>query len=124
MARSTESFLAYCCSVCDETYETERRCQQHCSQPHSACNRGRARHEFATPVPIRVRVEGHRGRIVGGQATRSQDGRGGRDGHGGSPTQALAICGGPPSTDGDEGAAWNLDDDEEPGWEGPFIDIY
>ena len=77
----------------------------------------RAPHEFATPVPIRVRVEGHRGRIVGGQATRSQDGRGG-----GSPTQA--ICGGPPSTDGDEGAAWNLDDDEEPGREGPFIDIY
>ena len=122
MARSTESFLAYCCSVCDETYATERRCQQHCSQPHSACNRGRARHEFATPVPIRVRVEDHRGRIVGGQATRSQDGRGGRDGHGGSPTQA--ICGGPPSTDGDEGAAWNLDDDEEPGREGPIIDIY
>ena len=75
-------------------------------------------------MPIRVRVEGHRGRIVGGQATRSQDGRGGRDGHGGSPTQALAICGGPPSTDGDEGAAWNLDDDEEPGREGPIIDIY
>ena len=75
-------------------------------------------------MPIRVRVEGHRGRIVGGQATtRPQDGRGGgRDGHGGSPTQA--ICGGPPSTDGDEGAAWNLDDDEEPGREGPIIDIY
>ena len=48
-------------------------------------------------------------------------GRGGRDGHGGSPTQA--ICGGPPSTDGDEGAAWNLDDDEEPGREGSSIDI-
>ena len=76
-------------------------------------------------MPIRVRVEGHRGRIVGGQVTRSQDGRGGRDGHGGSPTQA--ICGGPPTGstdhDGDEGAAWNLDDDEEPGQEGSFIDI-
>ena len=71
-------------------------------------------------MPIRVRVEGHRGRIVGGQATtRSQDGRGGsRDGHGGSPTQAIS------SNDGDEGAAWNLDDDEEPGREGPIIDIY
>ena len=88
--------LAYCCSVCDEAYPTERRCQQHCSQPHSACNRGRAPHEFATPVPIRVRiaVEGnHRGRIVGGQVTRFQDGRGGRCGNGGRPTQE--ICGGP-----------------------------
>jgi hypothetical protein len=91
------------------------------TSPHSACSRGRARHEFATPVPIRVRVEGHRSRILGGQVTRSQDGRGSRDGHGGSPTQE--ICGGPPSTDGDEGAAWNLDDDEEPGQEGSFIDI-
>ena len=74
-------------------------------------------------MPIRVRVEGHRGRIVGGhwQVTRSQDGRGGRDGHGGSPTQE--ICGGPPSTDGEGGAAWNLDYDEEPGREGSFIDI-
>ena len=125
MPRSTETFLAYCCSVCDETYPTERRCQQHCSQPHSACNRGRARHEFATPVPIRVRVEGHRGRIVGGQVTRFQNGRGGRGGDGGSPTQE--ICGGPASTDGEnafEGSAWNLDDDEEPDREGPFIDIY
>ena len=80
MPRSTETFLAYCCSVsgCDETYPTERRCQQHCSQPHSACNRGRSRHEFATPVPIRVRVEGHRGRIVGGQVTRTQDAGQGR----------------------------------------------
>ena len=56
-----------------------------------------------------------------GGVTRSQDGRGGRDGHGGSTTQE--ICGGPPSTDGDEGAAWNLDDDEEPGREGSIIDI-
>ena len=76
------------------------------------------------PGPIRVRVEGHNGRIVGGQVsevTRSQDGKGGRYGHGGSPTQA--ICGGPPSTYGDEGEAWNLDDDEDPGREGSFIDI-
>ena len=42
-------------------------------------------------------------------------------GSAGSPTQE--FCGGPPSTDGDEGAAWNLDDDEEPGREGSSIDI-
>ena len=83
--------------------------------------------EFATPVPIwvRIAVQGHRGRIVGGQVTRFQNGRGGRGGDGGSPTQE--ICWGPASTDGEnafEGSAWNLDDDEEPDREGPFIDTY
>ncbi len=77
------------------------------------------------PIRVRITVQGHRGRIVGGQVTRSQDGRGGRGGDGCSPTQE--ICGGPSSTDGEnafEGSAWNLDDDEEPDREGPFIDIY
>ena len=77
------------------------------------------------PIRVRIAVEGHRGRIVGGQVTRFQNGRGGRGGDGGSPTQE--ICGGPASTDGDnafEGSAWNLDYDEEPDREGPFIDIY
>ena len=42
-------------------------------------------------------------------------------GSAGSPTQE--FCGGPPSTDGDEGVAWNLDDDEEQGREGPTQSI-
>jgi hypothetical protein len=60
------------------------------------------------------------------QVTRFQDGRGGRGGDGGSPTQE--ICRGPAiNTLGEnafEGSAWNLDDEEEPDREGPFIDIY
>ena len=80
-------------------------------------------------LPLRCR-SGSGSRVIAAESLgarhrplRSQDGRGGgRGGHGGSPTQA--ICGGPPSTDGDEGAAWNLDDDEDPGREGPIIDIY
>ncbi len=80
-----------------------------------------------TSMPLRCQsgFEGHRGRIVGGQVTRFQDGRGGRGGDGGSPTQE--ICGGPASTDEEnafEGSAWNLDDDEEQDRGGPFIDIY
>ena len=80
-----------------------------------------------TPVPIRVRiaVEGHRCRIVGGQVTRFQNGRGGRGRDGSSATQE--ICGGPASTDGEnasEGSACILDNDEEPDREGPFIHNY
>ena len=71
------TFLAYCCSVCEETYKTETRCAQHCSQPHGACNRGREPHDFATPVPVRVRIGN---RVVGGQRIRSQEGERGDGG--------------------------------------------
>ena len=59
------TILAFYCSVCEETYPTQQRCQQHGSQPRSQCNWGRQPHDFATPVPIRVRVENTR--VVGGQ---------------------------------------------------------
>jgi hypothetical protein len=80
-----------------------------------------------TSMPLRCRsgFKGLRGRIVGGQVTRFQDGRGCRGGDDSSPNQE--ICGGPASTDGEnafEGSAWNFYDDEEQDREGPFIDSY
>ena len=79
------TILAFYCSVCEETYPTQQRCQQHGSQPRSQCNWGRQPHDFTTPVPIRVRIENTR--VVGGQVSRhvrSQDGGDGGSGRPGS----------------------------------------
>ena len=112
MSRSDSTILAFCCSVCEETYQTRLRCQQHCSQPRGACNRGRQPHEFATPVPIRVRIENTRARVVGGQVTRHQVQDGGDTGsQGGGGVYA------------DGWSPLDLDLDEEPtDW--PGINIY
>ena len=83
---SDSTILAFCCSVCEETYPTRQRCQQHCSQPRSTCNRGRKPHEFATAVPIRVRIENTR--VVGGQVTRHQVPDGGDGSQGGGRVHA------------------------------------
>ena len=54
---------------------------QHSAQTHSACNRGRRGepHEFATPMPVRVRLgaQGRVGNSLAGRGGRSQEADGG-----------------------------------------------
>ena len=46
MAESGRGLRSYRCSICGLSWTTYTKCQQHCSQPHSRCNRG--------PVPAAV----------------------------------------------------------------------
>jgi len=66
---------SFCCSVCDKSFTNKRQCAQHCSQPHSLCNRGKTPENFATPIEVLIRV-GHDNRVVGGTASRGDRDRG------------------------------------------------
>jgi hypothetical protein len=59
----------FCCSVCEKSFTIKYHCTQHCSQPRSLCNRGKAPENFATPIELLVRV-GQDNRVVGEIASR------------------------------------------------------
>jgi len=41
------------CSTCGVSFADQTRCKQHCNQPSSHCNKGKAREDFARVIPVK-----------------------------------------------------------------------
>jgi hypothetical protein len=66
MQQSGRDLKLYRCSVCQESWTSYKNCQQHCSQPHSRCNRGRRPQDFATVIESDIQFRAS-DRQVGGR---------------------------------------------------------
>ena len=54
MAAATYTTTSFQCSTCGASFPDATRCKQHCNQPSSRCNRGKAREDFARVIPVEV----------------------------------------------------------------------
>ena len=66
MQQSGRDLKLYRCSVCEQSFASYKNCQQHCSQPHSRCNRGRRPQDFATVIESDIQFRAS-DRQVGGR---------------------------------------------------------
>lgn len=102
----------FCCSVCDKSYPTASQCAQHCSQPRSFCNKGKNSAEFATVIPVVIRV-GNDSRVVGGTASR-------RDPVAAGPAAAGGVgCAGDSDSEPESGSADSGSEHEPYDLQGP-----
>ena len=79
-AAYTSSLRSFKCSRCDASFTDMTRCKQHCNQPGSFCNRGRAREDFARVISVEVLFRAS-DRDVGGTRARQDAGDLDHDGH-------------------------------------------
>ena len=72
-AAYTSSLRSFKCSRCDASFTDMTRCKQHCNQPGSFCNRGRAREDFAKVISVEVLFRASDRDVGGTRARLGQD---------------------------------------------------